>query len=283
MAHSRSLAGAEPVQMGSRTHSVSDTGSFLLTVARFPGATILEPHVHERTTFALILEGGFDLRFTSAAIRRRALPCPPGTTFTEPAGEKHANHLFAGGARVLVIQPHPDAGVNAACGAVLDRISHFRHAEVEQLGRRLAREVGRRDDLSLLSAEALALGMLVEAARLEPRRRHAPPDPAWLRRVVELVHDRFRERLTVTEVAAEAGVEPARLATAFRAAHGVPLGTYVRRLRVAWVAERLVDGDEPIALLALRAGFADQAHLTRTFRQATGWTPGRYRRRRRPD
>jgi AraC-like DNA-binding protein len=37
-------------------------------------------------------------------------------------------------------------------------------------------------------------------------------------------------------------------------------------------------GGRPLAELALTAGFADQAHLTRMFRSAYGVTPGRYAR-----
>jgi AraC family transcriptional regulator len=33
----------------------------------------------------------------------------------------------------------------------------------------------------------------------------------------------------------------------------------------------------PLALVAAEAGFADQSHLTRTFKRFTGMTPGRYR------
>ncbi|MGI9006144.1 MAG: helix-turn-helix domain-containing protein [Streptosporangiaceae bacterium] len=33
----------------------------------------------------------------------------------------------------------------------------------------------------------------------------------------------------------------------------------------------------PLAQTAIEAGFADQAHFTRTFKAAFGMTPGRYR------
>ncbi len=57
----------------------------------------------------------------------------------------------------------------------------------------------------------------------------------------------------------------------------MPLGTYMRRLRVEWAADRLAGSDLPISTIAFRAGFADQPHLTRTFKSETGWTPGQYR------
>jgi len=41
---------------------------------------------------------------------------------------------------------------------------------------------------------------------------------------------------------------------------------------------RLEAGETALADLAADLGFADQAHLTRTFRRAVGVTPGRYAR-----
>jgi AraC-like DNA-binding protein len=47
----------------------------------------------------------------------------------------------------------------------------------------------------------------------------------------------------------------------------------MRRLNVArgWLRDA-----RPLAETALKAGFADQAHFTRTFKAAFGLTPGRY-------
>ena len=58
---------------------------------------------------------------------------------------------------------------------------------------------------------------------------------------------------------------------------GMTLGAYVRRLRLDWAAARLTASDEPLAALALAAGFVDQSHFTRTFKQHTGLTPDQYR------
>jgi AraC family transcriptional regulator len=72
-------------------------------------------------------------------------------------------------------------------------------------------------------------------------------------------------------------VHPAHLARAFRQHFRVPLGSYVRRLRLDWAASRLADSAESLANVAVAAGFADQSHLTRAFKRHTGHTPGAYR------
>jgi AraC family transcriptional regulator len=63
----------------------------------------------------------------------------------------------------------------------------------------------------------------------------------------------------------------------FRAHHGVSVGEYTRRLRLAWAAVELARTDTPLAVIATNAGLADQSHFTRLFRRHLGITPARYR------
>jgi AraC family transcriptional regulator len=72
-------------------------------------------------------------------------------------------------------------------------------------------------------------------------------------------------------------VHPTHLARAFRARHGVSVGEYGRRVRVAWASAELAASDRPLAMIAAQAGFADQGHFTRLFRRYVGTTPSRYR------
>jgi AraC family transcriptional regulator len=265
-----------PVTMGARHARESEAGPFRLTDARFPAGERLDRHSHDRVTFAVMLEGSFDL-----LIGGRRLACPAGTVFTEPAGESHANQIGTLGAHVVVTQPDPALDLPRPCARLLDGIGHFESAAITRLGRRLGRELSRPDDLTPLESQALVFEMLALAGRLDRDGARGAP-PAWLRRVEALIHDRFRECLHVTDLAREAGVHPAHLARAFRARLGTSPGQYLRRLRLEWAAERLSGGNDPVSRVALQAGFADQAHFTRCFRRHWGTTPARYRARYRP-
>ena len=272
-----------PVHMGSPRFRTHEAHSSLVTHLWFPPGAVLEPHVHDRPTFAVILAGGFDLAFTNPVVQPSRLSCPPGTILTQPAGERHANRISARGARGVVLQPHADGGVlPGRCLRLLDRITVFRDRLIGYAARALTREMELADDVTPLAIESLVLDMLARAARLgEPYGALRGRPPAWLRRAEEFVHDHFREPVRIRDVAGAAGVHPAHLAAVFRSVHDVPLGVYVRRLRVEWTMDQLLHTDTPIATIAAGAGFADQSHLTRAFRRMTGSTPAQYRAARR--
>jgi len=266
--------------MGSPRFVTRDVDALRCTYAWFPAGAELDTHIHDRATFGVMLEGGFDLTFASPTVRRRKLECDPATVFTEPAGETHRNSIGTGGASVLVVQIDPDGKssmIEPLRPMLVDQINHFRSGRIAATARRLARELRAPDPLSDLAMESLALEMLVDAARRDDRWKALGGEPVWLARAEEYVRENFRRSLRIADVADTVGVHPAHLASVFRRVHRVPLGTYIRRLRLDWAADRLVHSSDSIAAIAYAAGFADQAHLTRAFRKYTGRTPGRYR------
>lgn len=258
-----------PVSMGSPRFRRAEFGSFAVTDVWFPPHTVLPRHTHARPVLGVMLEGGFEDAFS-----RRTIEPTAGHVFTEPGEEGHANRIGRAGARVLVLQPDPgDRELWDAVGDVLDEIRTSRLPGVVESAWRLTREIGRPDDLSDLAMESLALDMLVSAGRsVEPG-----DEPAWLRRVDEIIGDRFRSPLRVAAVADEVGVHRSHLARVYREHRGLPVSDHIRGLRLAWAADRLARSDDQVSSIAIRAGFADQSHLTRAFTRRFGVPPGRYR------
>jgi AraC-like DNA-binding protein len=72
-----------------------------------------------------------------------------------------------------------------------------------------------------------------------------------------------------------AGLSRFELVRRFGAQIGLTPHAYQTNLRVARARALLAAGIPPAAVAA-ECGFADQPHLTRTFRRAVGVTPGRY-------
>jgi hypothetical protein len=66
-------------------------------------------------------------------------------------------------------------------------------------------------------------------------------------------------------------------ARAFRRVTGVAPSLWRKQQRLAVAAGALAAGQESLAHVATAAGFSDQSHLCREFRDETGLTPGRFR------
>lgn len=259
--------------MGSPRFHTVDAGAFSVTDAWFPPNEVLPLHSHDRPIFGVMLDGAFE-----TCIAGRALDCPHASAWVEPASERHMNRIGVAGARVLVIQPDVGAATFTPFATFLSRVAHLRSAELATYAMRLRRELRERDDVAPLAISALAVAMLSSAARAERKDAARFGDPPWLDRVRELLHDRFRERLELGELARVADVHPSSLARAFRARYGVTIGEYIRRLRVDWALDRLARSDLALSEIAATAGFADQSHFAREVKRRLGVTPLRYRR-----
>jgi len=267
---SRNLA---PVTLGSPTFTRRDAGSLQVTEALFPPRAELPLHAHKRPILAVILDGSWD-----EVIAGRVHQCLPGYVQVEPAEERHTNRFHDAGARVLVVEPDPArADLFGPCARFLERAACFEDWGVAALARRVATEISNPDDLSGLAIEGPTLELLAQAARrgrARDRRGEAPP---WFHRVRDRLHAEFRRAPSLAQLADTAGVHPMHLTRVFRHLTGMSIGTYVRRLRLDWSAEQLTSVDASLAEIALRSGFADQSHFTRSFRRYTGLTPRLYR------
>jgi AraC family transcriptional regulator len=105
-----------------------------------------------------------------------------------------------------------------------------------------------------------------------------PGVPRWLQAVRDRLADGCLDPPSLAELAAGASVHPNHLAAAFRRHFGDTVGGFVRRRRVELACRMLTATRTPLAEVALRTGFADQSHFTRTFRRLVGVTPAAYRR-----
>jgi len=127
-------------------------------------------------------------------------------------------------------------------------------------------------------------GVLRAVDGLRPHLRPGPPRPgrghgehAAVRRAVAHLKARWDERVPLAELAAVAGLSRFELVRRFGAQTGLTPHAFQTNLRIARARELLATGTAPAAVAAA-CGFADQAHLTRTFRVAVGVTPARYAR-----
>ncbi len=91
--------------------------------------------------------------------------------------------------------------------------------------------------------------------------------------------ERFAEDpIDLAAVAREAGISPKHLSRAFTARFGEPPMRFRNRILLRRAAVLLRTGDQPVARIAERLGFADWRYFSRVFRREFALSPGRYRR-----
>ena len=96
--------------------------------------------------------------------------------------------------------------------------------------------------------------------------------------VREVVARRYREPLTLHDIARQVGCSPFHLHRLVRAHAGVPIHRLVLRLRLREALERLLDTGDGVSAIAYATGFASHSHLTDTFRREYGVAPTTVRR-----
>src|SRR5262249_19219721 len=107
--------------------------------------------------------------------------------------------------------------------------------------------------------------------------RPEPECPQWLKDIEQLLHNQFSDQLTLADMARSAGVHPTHLARTFRQYYQCTIGEYIRNLRVEYSCQKLAATEIPLIDIALEAGFYDQSHFSRCFKQIMGLTPTEFR------
>jgi AraC family transcriptional regulator len=233
-------------------------GAFDVGEVVFEAGTRLDWHSHPHACVAVVVDGVVDKRFDGLAI-----DAGEASVIALPPEEPHRDSF--GRDRTVIVTVESTNGI--------DSVSGFRDWGALLVALRIERELETDDAFAPLALEGLALELTAAVGR-----GPAPEPPGrWVIEAYELLHERFREAPSVSEIAASVGVHPSHLARCFRAYYRESLGECVRRLRVEWAATRLARSDVPLASLANEAGFVDQSHFTRAFKRRFGLTPARYR------
>lgn len=116
--------------------------------------------------------------------------------------------------------------------------------------------------------DAKALSPLVVDVAKDPR----------IARAIEYIETHIGDTLSITELAVIARLSDGHFSRCFRATIGEPVWTYVQRRRCERAKELLLYHRDPLAEIAFRCGFANQAHMTTSLKARYGVTPGAIRR-----
>ncbi len=214
-------------------------------------------HAHESAGVTLVVAGAF--RETACGREESATAL---SVVVKPAGVVHADEIGAEGARTILVEIEDPA-------LLPERLGPWRwlHAGpgVRPL---LALAAALRAEARPIEDTVLdLLGEVSDTGRPVPR-----DPPAWVRRAREALDDADPSAARVRVLAEVLDVHPVSLARAFRRHFGLPVTAYRRRVRLRRAAAQLA-GTRQLTRIAHAAGFADQAHMCREVRAATGCTP----------
>ena len=240
-----------------------------LTRSHYEGALVQPPHAHDALQISMLLTGRVEE--TVGGTTHEGAPLHLAV---KDAGVAHANRWARGGATLLRLEA-PGASLVSLTGHAAAPAWRWRFDAVAiRAFLRLAAtaggdRVGEGDrDVSDLLAALVA----------EPRGIPSGTPPRWLTEVIERLVAEWTPTLDTGQVAAWVRVHPVYLARCVRRWYGVSVGDLLRRERLRRTVRRLADSRERIAMVAHAAGFADEAHCTRTVRDALGVSPAALRR-----
>lgn len=208
----------------------------------------LGAHRHQAGYAALVLEGHYDERSVDGRFA-----CGPGTVVVHPPHHLHVNDFGTRRVRVLNV-PLPDTMGSSTYRVVV------------------ARDPGYLERVMRADASAAAVCVASETLPVEPA------DAAeWLADMAAQLRDVTVDGAssTVAAIARSVGRTPEYASRAFTHHFGVGPCAYRREYRLR-IALTLMGTGTPISAAASAAGFADQSHLGRELKRATGLTPRRF-------
>lgn len=168
-------------------------------------------------------------------------------------------------------------------GTQLKDLPQFTDADICNAGVLLLDALRSKDVGSAVMYEALARVFLIKLIQKYGDRRDEEPEfrtgftAARYKRVLDFIEAQHGRTIVLEELAQEAGISPFHFARQFKKTIGQSPMQFVQTFRIDRAKQLLADANLPLIDIALRCGFADQAHFSRVFKQGTGLTPKAFR------
>jgi len=197
-------------------------------------------HRHDVAFAAVVLSG----HYIEAGDRGR-MRVGPGDVILHGAYESHLDQVARSGADVLVLPWRDPVGQPLAAIADPDMIARLAERDIEEARVTLAHELSFREPTAMDWPDLLAA-----ALRQDPG-------------------------LSIEDWASSLRLRPESVSRGFRQVYGTTPKAFRARGRALWALAEL-KSDRPLAQVAARCGFVDQAHFSRSFRQLTGVSPGHW-------
>lgn len=127
---------------------------------------------------------------------------------------------------------------------------------------------------------AIRQWLCVTLLRLLNEEASVGKDSFTLHRIAQVkgwIDANYIERVTLSELAAQASLSPTYFSMLFQQLYQVAPKTYQRQCCLRHAAQQLLETDLPINIIGCQNGFVDMAHFSRAFREYMGISPKQYR------
>ena len=98
-----------------------------------------------------------------------------------------------------------------------------------------------------------------------------------IHKVINYIHDHLSENLSSEHLAKQASLSTGHFRRLFQQFTKRPVHKYIRNMRLERTRELLMTTDQPLADIATEIGYSDQAHMTKSFKEAYGVSPAKFR------
>jgi len=249
-------------------------------------ACVIPRHEHIENFLQVVLHGSakYEVLTRGKTLDFRA---SPSTTFILPQGTIDELR-WKGSTHRIAVAIHPSLLVNA-----LDETAHQHNIELTEHWNLIDQNItavllAMTADLDAgspagrLYGECLANALAVYLLNRYTVRRYTPVAyqgglPGYrLKRVLDHIGDNLAEDLSLTQLAALAGMSPHYFAELFRRSMGCAPHRYVLLQRIERAKQELRDTPCGVIEVGLDVGFQNPSHFARMFRKFVGTSPSRF-------
>ena len=238
-----------------------DSSRDLASLTRYARHSVAHRHRHQHPYVSVVLSGSF------CQTARSDRFASTGHLVILPAGCWHSDRVGPSGSTCLNLHFDDDRANDLA--------SFSRRLSQQAYG--VAREIA--DELTrVTNVDWFAVDALIHELVADVRTLHGVgTDHPAVDLLVDWIASEPVRPWRLSDVANAVGLHPTHLARAFRQRTGQSIGAFRRTHLQLQLCLTIRSTDRPLAQIAAEFGFADQAHMTRSFTLKTGLSPGKYR------
>jgi AraC family transcriptional regulator len=252
----------------------------------------IPPYIASLTQIAVLIRGASVVNRNSGGRRQRTIGtpgtiglCPLGvhedSTYVENYIEEML-HIYLSATLFAALTRHTSRDFSAAS---VRNDAGFNDPLIEIIAAEILRELQRETSSGSLLVETLADTLAVRllnsysSLNVDPFRTARPSkglDSRRLQRVIDYINANLMKDITLEELAAAASLSRYHFSRMFKVTMGQSPSRFIGQLRLD-LAKSLLTAGRSIADVARDCGFSSESNFVRSFRRATGHTPGRYR------